>query len=80
MDNLIKSIGPSLVISAVVALFGFFMNANTQTKLLEQNIQTTHALSEAVTELRLQLGITKEKYVTRDELNTRLKEFKRDGS
>lgn len=74
IDMLLENVGAPLVVAAVIAIAAFLMNAKTQTTLLSQNIKSTEALSGAVNELRLQLGIFSERYVTRDELERKLKE------
>lgn len=74
-DHLFEQVGMPLVVTAVVFLFSYFMNSKAQTALLGQNIKTTELLAEAVNELRLQLGIFGERYVTRDELDRKLREY-----
>lgn len=74
LTQLIEQVGMPLIVTAVVALFAFFMNSKTQSTLLSQNIKSTEALSGAVNELRIQLGVFAERYVTRDELERKLKE------
>ena len=64
-----------LIVTGVVSLFVFFINSKTQATLLQQNIKSTEALSGAVNELRIQLGIFGERYVTRDELERKLREI-----
>lgn len=63
-----------LIVTGVVSLFVFFINSKTQATLLQQNIKSTEALSGAVNELRIQLGIFGERYVTRDEFERKLRE------
>lgn len=67
-------VGWPVVATAVVALGTFFLNARTQSTLLSQNIKSTEALSGAVNDLRLQLTIFGERYVTRDEMDRKIRE------
>lgn len=62
----------ALVISALVSFGLSLRETDTQRRLLEDNVKVTHNLAIAVTELRVQLAVFGEKYVTREELERRL--------
>lgn len=68
----VKSILPALAISAIVSGGTAVMNQQVHGRLLEDNIKATHELSKVMQELRFQLGVFSERYVTREELDRRL--------
>lgn len=68
----VKSILPALAISAIVSGGTAVMNQQVHGRLLEDNIKATHELSNVMQELRFQLGVFSERYVTREELDRRL--------
>lgn len=68
----IKSILIPLAISAIAVVGNVVYTSGVQTKLLEQNIEATSKLSSAVVDLRIQLSIFGERYVTREELERKL--------
>ena len=72
LDEILKQTMVPLVVSAVLGLASVVYNAGTQKTLLENNIIVTQQLSQAVTELRLQMAVYGEKFITRDELEKRL--------
>lgn len=76
VSDLMKQVAIPLVVSSVLALGGQYVASSKQAILLEQNIKATSELSKAVTDLRLQMAIFGEKYVTREELKRELKEVK----
>lgn len=75
LSEVMKQVAIPLVVSSVLALGGQYVASSKQALLLEQNIQATSELSRAVTDLRLQMAIFGEKYVTREELKRELKEI-----
>lgn len=79
ISEFLKQAAVPIVVSAVLALGGQFVAQSKYSLLLEQNIAATSELSKAVTDLRLQMAVFGEKYVTRKELDRRLKE-KKNGS
>lgn len=79
VSDLLKQITIPIIVSAVLALGGQYISATKQSVLWEQNITATSDLAKAVTDLRLQMAVFGEKYVTREELKRELKEV-RNGS
>lgn len=72
LTDLAKSILIPLTISAIAVVGNVVYSAGVQSKLLEQNIEATSKLSSAVVDLRVQLSIFGERYVTREELERKL--------
>lgn len=72
LTDLAKSILIPLTISAIAVVGNVVYSAGVQSKLLEQNIEATSKLSNAVVDLRVQLSIFGERYVTREELERKL--------
>lgn len=77
MDNnrvyeVFKSVIPALVVSAAISGSTAIINQGMQGRLLEDNINATRELSKTMTDLRLQLGVFSERYVTREELDRKL--------
>lgn len=72
-----KQVVVSLVVAALVSIGGLLYTADTQRVLLQQNIEAVKQLSDAVTELRIQVAEDRGKYVTRDQLRDELKEIRR---
>lgn len=72
-----KQVIVSLVVAAMVSIGGLLYTADTQRVLLQQNIEAVKQLSNAVTELRIQVAEDRGKYVTRDQLREELKEIRR---
>lgn len=75
-----KSIVASLVLSAVMVVSGSVITSQKQEILLEQNMAVTQKLSEAVTDLRIEMASSKEKFVTREELRAEIQRSVRNGS
>lgn len=65
-----------LAVSAVVALGGQFVRSSTDSEYLRDNINATKELASAVGKLEVKLGIFSERYITRQELEAKLKEAK----
>lgn len=79
MLDKISEVVTALVISAVISTGISIAKQQTQERLLEDNMKVTKELALAVTELRVQLAVFGERYVTREELEKKLKGGK-DGS
>ena len=75
-----KSIIASLFLSAVLVVSGSVVTSKTQQVLLEQNMLVTQKLSDAVTELRIEMASSKEKFVTREEMRAEIQRSVRNGS
>uniref|UniRef100_A0AAU6W0J9 Uncharacterized protein n=2 Tax=unclassified bacterial viruses TaxID=12333 RepID=A0AAU6W0J9_9VIRU len=83
--NVSTSVAVSIVLGVGSVMYNVVMNNSTQQKtvetmqeLLKSNIGATNKLSDAVQDLRYQMGVFGEKYVTRAELERtiqRLDEF-----
>lgn len=71
LEELSKQVAIPLIVSLVMGVSSVLWNAGTQKTLLEQNIVATAELSKAVIDLRLQMAIAGEKFVTREELERR---------
>lgn len=67
----------AVVTSAVIGLGGQLLTLGSQRDLLNETREATKILSQAVTELRIQVAEDRGKYVTRDELKAELKEVRR---
>lgn len=61
-----------LVVSAAIGGYNILQEADRSKTLLKQNIEVTSELSKAVNDLRFQMAIFQEKYVTREELERKL--------
>lgn len=72
LEDIAKQVIIPLIISAVMVTASSVYNAGTQKVLLENNIQVTSNLTTAVQDLRLQMAIYGEKYITREELERKL--------
>ena len=72
LEELSKQVAIPLITSLIIAVSTVLYNAGTQKVLLEQNIVATAELSKVVTDLRLQMAVGQEKYVSRQELEQRL--------
>ena len=66
----------ALVISGVVSVGISIKDQGVQGALLESNLKVTKELTLAVTDLRVQLAVFGERYVTREELEKKMKEAK----
>lgn len=75
-----KSLVASLILSAIMVVSSAVITGEKQELLLQQNMQTTAKLTDAVTDLRIDMAIAKEKYVTKDELRVELNRGRQNGS
>jgi hypothetical protein len=75
-----KIVLTSLVLSAILVVSSSVITSEKQGTLLEQNMKVTQELSNAVTDLRIQMAISKEKFVTREELRAEIQRSFRNGS
>ena len=75
-----KTVVTSLVLSAILVVSSSVITSEKQGVLLEQNMQVTQKLSEAVTDLRIEMASSKEKFVTREELRQEIQRSVRNGS
>ena len=67
-----KQVTIPLLVSIVMCVGNLVYTSGIQQTVLEQNTKVTAQLSKAVTDLRLQMAIFGEKYVTREELERKL--------
>ena len=72
LPDAIKNIIISLTVSAIAVVGNVVYTAGIQQKLLQQNMEATENLSKAVVDLRIQLSVFGERYVTREELERKL--------
>jgi hypothetical protein len=72
-----KQVVIAVVTSAVIGLGGQLLTLGSQRDLLNETRDATKILSQAVTELRIQVAEDRGKYVTRDEIKAELKEVRR---
>lgn len=72
-----KQIFISVVTAAVIGLGGQLLTLGSQRDLLNETREATKILSQAVTELRIQVAEDRGKFVTREELKAELKEVRR---
>lgn len=77
IGSILKAVLPAILVSALFSGSSAVMTQQVQSRILNDNIEATKQLSEAVVDLRLQLGVFAERYITREELDRRLKEYKR---
>lgn len=75
-----KSIITSLVLSAVLVVSSSVITSEKQGILLQENMKVTQKLSDAVTDLRIEMASSKEKFVTREELRSEIQRSVRNGS
>lgn len=69
MDSMTNVI-TAVVISAVVSGGSAIVNQTVQGRLLEDNIKATRELSKTMTDLRIELGVLSERFVTKDEFTS----------
>lgn len=67
----------SVITALVVGVGGQLLTLNSQLDTLKETREATKALTQSVTELRIQVAEDRGKYVTRDELKAELKEIRR---
>lgn len=72
LPDAIKNILIPLTVSAIAVVGNVVYTAGIQQKLLQQNMEATENLSKAVVDLRIQLSVFGERYVTREELERKL--------
>lgn len=72
LPDWVKQIVVPLVISAIMCVANLVYTSGVSLQALENNIRVTAELSKAVTDLRVQMAIFGEKYVTREELDRKL--------
>lgn len=75
-----KSIVTSVVLSAILVVSSSVITMEKQGVLLEENMKVTQKLSDAVTDLRIEMASSKEKFVTREELRAEIQRSVRNGS
>lgn len=79
MMDKVGEIATALIISAVISTGISVTKQQTQERLLEDNLKVTKELSHAVTDLKVQLAVFSERYVTHKDLEKKLQGDK-DGS
>lgn len=72
IPDALKNILIPLTVSAIAVVGNVVYTAGIQQKLLQQNMEATENLSKAVVDLRIQLSVFGERYVTREELERKL--------
>lgn len=72
-----KQVLVAIITAGVIGLGGQLLTLGSQRDLLNETREANKALTEAVTELRIQVAEDRGKYVTRDELKAELKEIRR---
>lgn len=72
IPDALKQIIIPLTVSAIAVVGNVVYTAGIQQKLLQQNMEATENLSKAVVDLRIQLSVFGERYVTREELERKL--------
>lgn len=72
LSDVAKSIIIPLAVSAIAVVGNVVYTSGVQGELLKQNIEATGSLSKAVVDLRIQLSVFGERYVTREELERKL--------
>lgn len=61
MDSLINGFGLPLLVSLAVAVGGQYMQSNTDSVLLRENIEATKALTSAVIELKTDMAVVRDR-------------------
>lgn len=74
IPDIVKESVTALVVSLFVSLGMSWKEADTQKRLLEDNMAVTKELALAVTELRVQLAVFGERYISREEFEKKIKE------
>lgn len=74
MDGLANLLAP-IALSVMAVLGTQYVSNNTDSSFLKQNIEVTGKLVESINELNIKVAVFNERFVTRDELNARLKEL-----
>ncbi len=73
IPDIVKESVTALVVSLFVSLGMSWKEADTQKRLLEDNMAVTKDLVLAVTELRVQLAVFGERYISREEFEKKIK-------
>lgn len=73
ISNIIVALGTAFVISAASAMTLDWKNQSLDSNFLKQNTEAVKELTSAVRELQINQAIFAEKYITRSELDNRLK-------
>ena len=73
IPDIVKESVTALVVSLFVSLGMSWKEADTQKRLLEDNMAVTKNLALAVTELRVQLAVFGERYISREEFEKKIK-------
>ncbi len=76
IPDIIKESVTALVVSLFVSLGMAWKESDTQKRLLEDNMAVTKELALAVTELRVQLAVFGERYISREEFEKKIKEVR----
>lgn len=76
----VKTIATSLVLSAIMVAGSAVVQGEKQEALLLENMETTKELTAAVTLLRIDQAVTRERFVTWDQLRAELQKERRNGS
>lgn len=74
VPDIIKESVTALVVSLFVSLGMSWKESDTQKRLLEDNMAVTKELALAVSELRVQLAVFGERYISRKEFEEKIKE------
>lgn len=72
----VRNLCLSLLVSAVVVVGNSVISQNVQQEKLEQNIKATESATTQMRSLELSLAIFQERYITRAELEQRLRELR----
>ena len=75
-----KSLVASLILSAIMVVSSAVITGQKQGLLLQQNMEATAKLSDAVIDLRIEMASSKEKFVTREELRAEIQRSVHNGS
>ena len=76
VTNIVVAISTAFVISAASAMTVDWKNQEVDSNFLRQNTEAVKELTSAVKELQINQAIFIERYVTRSELESKLKESK----
>ena len=78
MNDWLKNLTGAVLAAALASGATMYANQHTNNALIERLTTSTDKLGEAVTELRITVGAQNERFVTKDDLNVRLKELKEE--
>ena len=79
MDS-VKTIAVSLVLSAIMVAGSAVIQAEKQEVVLQQNVEATKELTAAVIQLKIDSAVTRERFVTWEQLRAELQKERRNGS